>query len=183
MAVGLIIFYSVFAIEVLERLFELVLSKFNTKKVLARGGVVIKHPIHRVVVISHIIWLVAIPLEIYFFRAEFNTTLASFCLVVLVFAMVLRYWAVLTLGDRWNIRVITVPGEERITGGPYRWFRHPNYIAVYAEYFALPLLHSAWFSASILGVIGSLVIAAKTRVEDDALSHALINSTEVGGLK
>ena len=168
---GLVIFYAVVAIEALERLFEVVLSKRNHKRLTARGGIVLEHPIHWVVVFSHIIWLAAVPLEVFFFNRIFNPVLASICLAILVFAMALRYWAVTTLGDRWNIRIITLPGEKRITNGPYRWFRHPNYIAVFAEHFALPLLHSAWFSAFVLGTIGSLIILAKIKYEDAALSN------------
>jgi methyltransferase len=182
LASSLVIFYSVVAIEALERLFELVLSKRNSRRVIARGGVVLDHPIHRVVAISHVIWLVAVPLEVFLFNREFNPFVASVCLVILGLAMVLRYWAVLTLGDRWNIRIITEPGKKRITGGPYRCFRHPNYVAVYAEYFALPLLHSAWFSAFVLGTIGSIVIAAKTKIEDEAILNSSTESSEAGAI-
>ncbi len=45
---------------------------------------------------------------------------------------------------RWNTRVIVVPGLPLVTGGPYRCLRHPNYVAVVVEGFALPLVHTAW---------------------------------------
>ena len=37
-----------------------------------------------------------------------------------------------TLGDRWSTRVIVLPGARPVTGGPYRFLRHPNYLAVVA---------------------------------------------------
>ena len=33
-------------------------------------------------------------------------------------------------GRRWNTRVIVVPGLPPVTGGPYRFLTHPNYVAV-----------------------------------------------------
>ncbi len=34
-----------------------------------------------------------------------------------------------------------------VTGGPYRFVRHPNYVAVFVELLALPLVHGAWLTA------------------------------------
>ena len=34
-----------------------------------------------------------------------------------------------------------------VHGGPYRWMRHPNYVAVVLEGVALPLVHTAWVTA------------------------------------
>ena len=38
-------------------------------------------------------------------------------------------------------------GQPLVTGGPYRWLHHPNYVAVVVEGFALPLVHTAWITA------------------------------------
>src|SRR5262249_49912046 len=50
--------------------------------------------------------------------------------VVFAFAKALKWWAILTLGSAWTFRVIVVPGTPLVARGPYRLFRHPNYIAV-----------------------------------------------------
>ena len=68
-------------------------------------------------------------------------------LVLVVLAQALRWWCIRTLGVRWNTRVIVVPGLPLVTGGPYRWLRHPNYVAVVVEGIALPLVHTAWVTA------------------------------------
>ena len=47
-------------------------------------------------------------------------------LVLALAAQALRYWAVLTLGGSWNVRVIVVPGDLAVTAGPYRYLRHPK---------------------------------------------------------
>ena len=40
--------------------------------------------------------------------------------------------------------------------GPYRWLHHPNYVAVVAEGFALPLVHTAWLTAAGFTVANAL---------------------------
>ncbi len=65
-------------------------------------------------------------------------------------AQALRYWAIATLGWRWNTRIVVVPGAAPVTAGPYRCVRHPNYVAVIAEMIALPLVHGAWLTALVV---------------------------------
>ncbi len=87
----------------------------------------------------------------------------------------LRWWCIATLGRQWNTRVIVVPGLPRITGGPYRFFTHPNYVAVAVEGFALPLVHSAWITAAVFTVLNGVLLTVRLRVGNDAL--AWLNST------
>lgn len=166
-----VVFTVVVAMEAAERIFELVLSAKNTRKTLSRGGVEQAEPLHWTVVVFHTVWIVAAPLEVWLLDRPFIPILAGICSVLLVGAMILRYWAVTTLGDRWNTRVITVPGEGPVTAGPYKIFRHPNYVAVYVELFALPLLHCAWLTAAVLGTANLILILIKARAEDKALGR------------
>jgi methyltransferase len=91
-------------------------------------------------------------------------------LAILVASQGLRWWCIATLGRQWNTRVIIVPGLARVVGGPYRWFRHPNYVAVVAEGIALPLVHTAWITATVFTVLNAGVLAARLRVENAALA-------------
>ncbi|MGN6300230.1 MAG: isoprenylcysteine carboxylmethyltransferase family protein, partial [Angustibacter sp.] len=72
-------------------------------------------------------------------------------------------------GPQWNTRVIVVPGLPLVTGGPYRLLRHPNYVAVVVEGFALPLVHSAWVTAVAFTVLNAALLTVRIRVEDRAL--------------
>ncbi|NUK13507.1 hypothetical protein HRW18_37340, partial [Streptomyces lunaelactis] len=56
-----------------------------------------------------------------------------------------------------------------VTGGPYRWLRHPNYVAVAAEGLALPLVHGAWVTAVVFTVLNAVLMAVRIRCEDGAL--------------
>ena len=92
-------------------------------------------------------------------------------LAAAVAAQGLRWWCITTLGHRWNTRVIIVPGLPRITHGPYRFFRHPNYVVVVSEGLILPLIHSAWISAVTFTVLNAILLWVRLRCEEQALAE------------
>jgi len=88
-------------------------------------------------------------------------------------AKALKWWAIASLGRRWTFRVIVVPGDTRVTSGPYRVARHPNYLAVIGELLGVALTTDARVSGP-LGILlfGALVLRRVT-VEDRALDAIL----------
>jgi methyltransferase len=90
-------------------------------------------------------------------------------LVLLVAAHALRWWCIRALGPQWTTRVIVVPGTGLVTSGPYRYLRHPNYVAVVLEGIALPLVHTAWLTALAFTVLNAALLAGRIRVEERAL--------------
>lgn len=91
-------------------------------------------------------------------------------LVLVLASQALRWWCIATLGRRWNTRIVVVPGLPRITTGPYRWLRHPNYVAVVVEGFALPLVGLAWVTALVFTVLNAALLRVRIREEDAALA-------------
>lgn len=82
----------------------------------------------------------------------------------------LRYWAVITLGERWNVRVIVLANAPPpVAGGPYRYLRHPNYVAVAVEMACVPLIHGAWLTAVLFSTANAVVLAVRIRIEEAAL--------------
>lgn len=160
---------AVVAALTLERLAELRLSRRNAAWATARGGVEVGHGAYRIMTVFHVAFLVACAAEPLLLRREFTPALAATCLVVLIGAQVLRWWAILTLGPRWNTRIIIIPDAAPVTGGPYRWVRHPNYVAVIAEMVALPLLSGAWVTALIATVGNALLMRVRIASEERAL--------------
>jgi methyltransferase len=96
--------------------------------------------------------------------------LAVSMLVLAVASQVLRWWCIATLGHRWNTRVIVVPDLPLVTGGPYRYLSHPNYVAVVVEGVALPLVHACWITALVFTVANAFVLMVRLRVENAALA-------------
>jgi methyltransferase len=90
-------------------------------------------------------------------------------LIVFSAAKLLKYWAVAVLGARWTFRVLVPPGSRRTVAGPYRFVRHPNYLAVVGELGGFALLAGAfWTGAASLLTFGAL-LRARILVEDRAL--------------
>jgi len=85
-------------------------------------------------------------------------------------ATALRWWSVATLGASWNVRAV-VPADLRpVTAGPYRFVRHPNYVAVALEFAALPLAGGATWSALGLSLLDAVVLADRIRAEERLLA-------------
>lgn len=153
-----------------ERLYELRLTRKHRTLLLLRGGRDGESLWqYRAMVAFHTAFLVSCPLEVYLLERPFRAGLAVVAGFVLAAAMALRYWAVRTLGERWMTRVMVVPGEPPVTGGPYRFVRHPNYTAVVLEVASLPLLHSAWLVALVATLLNAVLLFFRIRSEEAAL--------------
>src|SRR5260221_2458612 len=84
-------------------------------------------------------------------------------------AQALRWWAIASLGESWTVRVIVVPGAAPSRRGPYRFVRHPNYIAVILEMLFVPIIHGAYLTALLFSALNALVLRARIRDEERAL--------------
>ena len=154
----------------LERVAELVVSTRNAAWSMARGGRESGQGHYPVMVVLHTGFLAAMLVEAWVRRPEVSPALAWSMLVLVVAAQALRWWCIASLGRRWNTRVIVVPGLAPVTRGPYRFLRHPNYVAVVVEGFALPLVHGAWITALVFTLANAVLLAVRIRVEDAALA-------------
>jgi methyltransferase len=90
-------------------------------------------------------------------------------LIVFVAAKWIKYWAIATLGSRWTFRVLVPPASSRITTGPYRFMRHPNYLGVMGELVGMAFMAHAPLGGAASVVIFGVLIAARIRVEERAL--------------
>jgi methyltransferase len=123
----------------------------------------------RVMVLVHALFLPACLAEVLLLGRAFPGAPGLCALLVALLAQALRWWAIATLGERWNVRVIAVPGEAPITSGPYRFLRHPNYLAVALELLALPLVHGALLCAAGFSLANLLLLAVRIPAEEKAL--------------
>ena len=153
-----------------ERLAELVVSKRNAAWSLERGGVETGRGHYPFMVVLHTGLLVGALVEVWVRRPVVPAVLALSMLVLVIASQALRWWCIGTLGRRWNTRVIVVPGLAPVSGGPYRWFSHPNYVAVVVEGLALPLVGGAWITAIVFTVLNAGLLTVRIRVENEALA-------------
>lgn len=155
----------------LERVAELAVSQRNAALSLARGGVESGRGHYPFMVVLHTGLLVGALVEVWIRRPDTVAVLAWAMPALVAASQALRWWCIATLGRQWNTRVIVVPGAARVTGGPYGWIPHPNYVAVVVEGLALPLVHSAWVTAVVFTTLNGFLLATRVRAEDAALAQ------------
>ncbi|WP_066368204.1 isoprenylcysteine carboxyl methyltransferase family protein [Herbidospora mongoliensis] len=154
-----------------ERLAELVVAKRNLRWSLARGGFVTGQGHYPFMVVLHTGLLAGCMVEVYAADRPFVPALGWSMLALVVASQGLRWWCIRTLGHQWNTQVVVVPGLQAVTGGPYRYLRHPNYVAVAVEGLALPLVHSAWVTALVFTVLNAGLMVVRIRSEEAALAR------------
>ncbi|WP_432540560.1 isoprenylcysteine carboxyl methyltransferase family protein [Kineococcus sp. SYSU DK002] len=156
----------------LERVAELVVSTRNARWSFARGGRESGRGHFPPMVALHTGLLVAVLVEWFAAGRTFVPALGWPMLALVLASQALRWWCITTLGPRWNTRVIVVPGLELVARGPYRWFKHPNYVAVVVEGFALPLVASCWWTALGFTVLNAvLLLGFRLPAENRALAQ------------
>ena len=61
---------------------------------------------------------------------------------------------------------------EPVTRGPYRFLRHPNYLALLIEFVALPMAGGAWLSALGLSAVNGAALGLRIRAEEAQLERS-----------
>jgi methyltransferase len=151
-----------------QRLLELAYSRRNERRLRARGAMERGSGHYPVIVAMHALWLVSTLVEGLLHGPEppvwWPLPLAAFLLV-----QPLRYWAILSLGENWNTRVLVVPGGNLVRRGPYRYFPHPNYVVVVVEVLTFPLIFGAWITAIVFSLLNAALLYVRIRTENRAL--------------
>jgi methyltransferase len=164
------VYWVLLGVIACERIAELVVSGRHAAGLLRRGGVEYGFGHFPVMIALHTGLIAGCVLEPLLGHRTFIPGLGWPMLVLTVAANALRWWCIATLGERWTARVIVLPGEPLIRSGPYRWFGHPNYVAVIIEGFALPLTGSAWITALAFTVLNAALLTVRIRCEVAALA-------------
>jgi methyltransferase len=149
-----------------QRLVELWWAKENATRLMASGGVEYGRSHLPLMILFHAAWLAGLWLLAYDHPVE------PFSLALFVVLQMVRLWVLATLGRRWTIRVIVVPGERLVAQGPYRFFRHPNYAVVTGEIAVVPLALGLPAYALIFSVLNAGMLAIRITAENAALLRA-----------
>ena len=166
MVTAYLVFLALFGVE---RVAELVLSRRNARIALSRSGVESGATHFRWMAAVHALFLPACAAEVLLLHRPFPGALGWACAATAVCAQILRWWAIRSLGWRWNVRVIVVPGEPPVRKGPYRFLRHPNYLAVAVEMLCVALAHGAFLCALAFSLVNLALLRVRVRIEEQAL--------------
>jgi len=163
------------------RLAELGISRRNQRKLEAQGVRKIPEAHFRWMVFLHGAVLVCAGAEVLFLHRPLVPALAIPMLALFVLANLLRWWVIGTLAGHWNVEVMESSRVGVVSTGPYRWVRHPNYVAVVIEIFSLPMIHTAWIT-TIVGTLGDLeILRRRIKVEDACLMSNPAYRAAMGG--
>jgi methyltransferase len=154
----------ILALVTLQRFGELLLARRNTRALLARGGIEVGARHYPLIVAVHAAWLLAL----WIFGRDQEVDLLALALFVALQG--LRIWVIATLGARWTTRIIVLPGEKRVAGGPYHYMSHPNYVVVAGEIAILPLALHLPVIAVLFTVLNAIVLAIRIRAETRAVA-------------
>jgi methyltransferase len=147
-----------------QRIAELWWAKQNETRLLAAGGVEFGGSHLPLMQLLHAAWLLGL------WVLAYDHPVDPIFLALFVLLQVGRVWVLATLGRRWTIRVIAVPGETLVAGGPYRFFRHPNYAIVIGEIAVVPLALGLPLFALVFSLLNALVLGIRIPQENAALA-------------
>jgi protein-S-isoprenylcysteine O-methyltransferase Ste14 len=103
----------------------------------------------------------------------FNLTVELIALAVILIGYVISSYALIE--NRFFsgvVRIQTDRGQHVVSGGPYRWVRHPGYAGALLAYLATPLLlGSVWTYLPV--VFSVIVLVIRTALEDRTLQVEL----------
>ncbi len=163
-AFGLALFMAVLLVE---RVVELAISRRNTRALRAEGASEYGAGHFPFLVVLHVLFPLGLIAEVVCLGAR-PGALWLLWLALLLGAQALRATAIRALGRFWSVRVLVLPGAPPVRRGPYRFWRHPNYLAVSVELLAAPLLFGAWRTALGVSVLNAVVLGVRIRVEEKA---------------
>jgi methyltransferase len=154
----------ILAAVTLQRLGELVVSRHNTRRLMARGAVEVAPSHYPLIVAVHASWLIS--LWIFGHEQPVNIVFLAGYLVL----QGLRFWMLRTIGPRWTTRIIVLPGQPLVSAGPYRFLSHPNYAIVAGEIAVLPLTLGLPLLAGVFTVLNAAVLVIRISAENRALA-------------
>jgi methyltransferase len=147
---------------ILERLVELPLAHRNTKRLKAQGGIEHSPGHYPLIVMVHIGWILTLVWW------GHDNPVNTIWLGVYIALQALRVYIIGTLGRRWTTRIITVPGETKVTKGPFSLVPHPNYLLVICEILVAPLVLGLWEVAAIFGALNAMILVIRVSAEERA---------------
>ena len=169
MPVSVAAFLVLLVLVGIMRIVELKISLRNQRKLAERGVAKIPEPHFRATVILHTGVLISAGLEVLLLHRPLIPALAIGAGLVFIAADVFRWWVIALLAEHWNVRVMSSANLGVVTRGPFRWIRHPNYLAVIVELASLPLIHTAWIT-SLWGTLGYCwLLRSRIKVEEGVL--------------
>ncbi|HEX6922689.1 MAG TPA: isoprenylcysteine carboxyl methyltransferase family protein [Bacillales bacterium] len=174
-------FWILLAFLIVQRLIELVIARRNERWMKAQGAYEAGAEHYKWIVAIHVGFFIALFVEVKLFGSHpaFWWAVPFFFFAL---AQIMRFWALFSLGRYWNTKIIVLPGADAVEKGPYRFFRHPNYVIVATEILMVPLIFQAYVTAVVFSVLNAFILLwVRIPSEEKALREVTNYDETVGG--
>ncbi len=161
----LIIFIS---IVIIQRLVELWIAKKNEIWIKKQGAIEAGRNHYKIMVFIHACFFLSLVIEVYGLK---RTMILNWWIFLVLFGLtqVGRIWVITALGRFWNTKILVLPNTNIVKKGPYRWFKHPNYIIVTLELFIIPFMFQAYYTLIAFFILNQLILAVRIPAEEKML--------------
>jgi methyltransferase len=169
----------IIGLVIIQRLLEIIWAKSNSRYLRKIGAIEFGASQYKYFIILHTSFFLVLIGEVYWLKGTENV-ISWLPLGIFILAQGLRVWCLSSLGRFWNTRVYVVPGLKPVVKGPYKYLRHPNYVAVILEIFFLPLIFGAYYTTAAFTILNGLLLRQRIHVEEQALQE-IMNYQELMG--
>jgi len=168
-----LLFYTVLILIIVQRITELFIAKKNEKWLRSQGAVEYGQSHYKYIVILHTLFIVSLIAEYNSKSRYLDLNIINY--LFLVFFIILqtgRVWVISSLGKYWNTKILRIPGRELISKGPYKYFKHPNYIIVVCEIFTIPMIFNLYYTALIFSMLNAVILYIRIKEENKVLNYS-----------
>ena len=123
----------------------------------------------------HLVYYFGSILECVLIRSPLHVGVSILGLILFFLGFVLRKWAIQTLGRFWSVRVEVRKDQPLIKRGPYRYCRHPNYLAIALEVVGFCLVANAYLTLLVSAVGYGVVLFRRIQLEELVLIKKYAN--------
>lgn len=160
------IFILFISFVILLRLGELFLANKNEKWLLQNGAVEYGKKHYPFIVALHSLFFISLFIE----YATLPTPSCSLFMLLFYFMLLaFKAWIIASLGKFWNTKILRIQNFPLVKNGPYKYFKHPNYIVVIAEIAVIPLIFHLYFTAVIFSLLNAIILMVRIKEENKAL--------------
>ena len=163
----MMVFILFISFIIVLRIGELILAKSNERWLLQNNAVEYGKKHYPFIVALHTLFLISVIAE-YFYRQD-----SSYNIVLLIFYFALlgfKAWVIFSLGKFWNTKIYRAPNFPLVDKGPYKYFRHPNYLVVIAEIAVIPLIFHLYYTAAVFSALNLIMLYVRIKEENKALA-------------
>lgn len=161
-------FLLLFLFLIIQRVTELFIAKRNETIMKGRGAYEVGSKHYKYIVSVHVFFFLSLFVEYHLGGKDISSFWPSL-LPLFIGAQIIRVWALTSLGEYWNTKIIILPNAKIVSKGPYKYIKHPNYFIVGVEILTIPLLFQCYITAVLFTVLNIVVLSVRIPIEEKAL--------------